>query len=478
MRLIDLFLMSGGNLKRRKLRTFLTVLGVVIGTASVVAMLSLGLGLQQSMYSEVENYGSLTTLSVSGNGGYYDEESKNSEIPEITDNTISELATFDHVVAVAPAYRVDAILLKDKYETYAQIIGLTPDGFNNIKLDLEWGDIPSGNSGNLDLIFGNTIAANFYDPQTGISPYSEKGEMAVDLQSDSLFLIMDTQSYYDSMGSIDTFPEMSGGYDIGSDIDGGTEGADIEEPVKIKAKKYSVKAAGLLSGGPDGWSQESSSLFCDLDTLRSVLKKEFKGRALPGQPVTATGRPAKEFVYSYAMVKVDDIKNVEALAKEYRALDYYVESPAEWIEQMKNQMKIIQLVLGGIGAVSLLVAAIGIANTMMMAIYERTREIGVMKVIGCSLKNIKQMFLIESACIGLLGGVIGNLLGFGISAIVNSVTGGMMGEEMGIATNISYIPPWLVLIALAIATLVGVASGFFPALRAMRLSPLAAIRNE
>ena len=136
----------------------------------------------------------------------------------------------------------------------------------------------------------------------------------------------------------------------------------------------------------------------------------------------------------------------------------------------------VQAVLGGIGAVSLLVAAIGIANTMMMSIYERTKEIGVMKVIGCSLKNIRQMFLLEAAFIGFIGGIIGNILSILMSAVINFLTGN--GSAIGLDGNISYIPPWLILASLAFAVLVGMTSGYFPALRAMRLSPLAAIRSE
>ena len=160
-----------------------------------------------------------------------------------------------------------------------------------------------------------------------------------------------------------------------------------------------------------------------------------------------------------------------------RSMGYNVQSNIEYMESMKSQFAIVQAVLGGIGAVSLLVAAIGIANTMMMSIYERTKEIGVMKVLGCSLKNIRQMFLLEAGFIGFLGGVIGNILSFIISGAVNIVTG-TMGSSMGLTSSISYIPFWLVLVSLGFAILVGMAAGYFPARRAMRLSPLAAIRNE
>lgn len=101
----------------------------------------------------------------------------------------------------------------------------------------------------------------------------------------------------------------------------------------------------------------------------------------------------------------------------------------------------VQAVLGGIGAVSLFVAAIGIANTMMMSIYERTKEIGVIKVLGCSLRNIKQMFLLEAAFIGFIGGLVGNILSFLISFAINAIVAS--SGAMGVEGNISYIPFWL-----------------------------------
>ena len=140
---------------------------------------------------------------------------------------------------------------------------------------------------------------------------------------------------------------------------------------------------------------------------------------------------------------------------------------------MQTQYGYVQLVLGGIGAVSLLVAAIGITNTMMMSIYERTKEIGIMKVLGCDLRNIQMMFLMEAGFIGFIGGIVGLVFSFAISILINQIV-----ASMGNMMTLSYIPPWLALLSLVFAILVGMVAGFFPSLRAMRLSPLAAIRNE
>ena len=187
------------------------------------------------------------------------------------------------------------------------------------------------------------------------------------------------------------------------------------------------------------------------------------------------GRPLKRFTYPEAQVFVDDVKNVEDVQAAIQDMGYEAQSNKEFIDQMKKSFAVAQAVLGGIGAISLLVAAIGIANTMMMSIYERTKEIGVIKVLGCDMRDIRRMFLLEAGYIGLLGGVIGNLLSFLASRIINVVAKGVPGVG---ETAISVIPPWLAALSTVFAIFIAMLAGFFPARRAMKLSPLAAISNE
>ena len=293
----------------------------------------------------------------------------------------------------------------------------------------------------------------------------KKGQEKV--SKDSLFLILDQDGYY---------AQQNNDSDSSNSPQPASEG--VESGIQAKSQsvqKHIVRSSGIVEGGPDEYNANYYYIYCDLATLKQMLKKEFSGRVIPGQPSTRSGKPYKEFCYSYAMVKVDDIDQVDTVAASIRDMGYDVETNAEYLDSMKGQFAIVQAVLGGIGAVSLLVAAIGIANTMMMSIYERTREIGVIKVLGCSLKNIKQLFLLEAAFIGLLGGIIGNLLSLVMSAVINFVTG--YGAAIGFDGNISYIPLWLILVSMGFAMLVGVTAGYFPALRAMRLSPLGAING-
>ena len=152
-----------------------------------------------------------------------------------------------------------------------------------------------------------------------------------------------------------------------------------------------------------------------------------------------------------------------------------------------------QLFLGSLAAISLLVAAIGITNTMIMSIYERTREIGVMKVLGCRVGNIRAVFLMEAGLIGFGGGLAGVGISLLISKLLNylSMNGGMgadgggmlsgmMGGMGGMASGsqLSIIPGWLIVAAIAFATVIGLISGFYPANRAVKISALEAIKHE
>ena len=463
---MDLLRMSVSNLRRRKLRTFLTVLGVVIGTASIVVMISLGLGMQQSIYQEIEQYGGITSIKVFGaqvGDGVMYSGGQEQEVSEkyVDDKCLEELKKMEHILNVEPVYNMSGLLLKGKYEGYADIVAMTPKGLESRNIKLSEGNLPEQNSGQIELVYGNQVLKNFYEKGTG-KGYWDTGELPdIDLKKDSLFLILDQDNYYSNQEN--TGPEMQ------------VSGEEGENRSSKPVKKHVVRACGLVEGGENNYNANSYSVFCDLETLKKTLKKEFSGGEIPGQPKTKNGKPMKNFCYSYAQVKVDDVDNVSVVTNQLKEQGYNVETNVEYMDSMKKQMAIIQAVLGGIGAVSLFVAAIGIANTMMMSTYERTKEIGVMKVLGCSLSNIRQMFLMEAAFIGCFGGVIGNVFSFLLSVVINFLAG---KAQMLDGSKISYIPIWMVFASIGFAMMVGIVAGYFPAKRAMKLSPLEAIRNS
>lgn len=474
MRWIDLLRMSSSNLRRRKLRSILTILGVVIGTASIVVMISLGLGMQQSLYREIEQSGGMTAVTVTGKDVgsqmyYYSDSGSDQEASKyVTDETIEKLSKLEHVKSASPVLLMNSIMMTGKYYGNIQLTGMTLEALKEQNISLvEGGRLPKADSSELELVFGNLATESLMEKGTDKGYWETGVRPDVDVMKAQMFLVLDSDAYYNSLNN-------TGGAAISAENSSSTSTGGVT-PRKAP-KKYVVHASGRVTGDENTYNAHSYNVYCDITTLKNMLKKEYAGRAIPGQPTTKSGKPYKFFAYTNAMVQVDDIDNVDAVASEIQNLGYKVTTNAEYVKSMQKQFAMIQAVLGGIGAVSLFVAAIGIMNTMMMSIYERTKEIGVIKVLGCSLKNIKQMFLLEAAFIGFIGGVVGNLLSFLMSFIINILTGN--GSAMGLDGNISYIPPWLVIASMTFAVLIGMVAGYFPALRAMKLSPLAAIRNE
>lgn len=439
----------------------LTVLGVIIGTAAIVVMVSLGIGLNEMTMEQIASWGSLTTIEVysqSSGGGMQmmgaamSSQNSESEPNYITDKVIDNFKRIPHVTGVSPVLNMNVVMRQGAYiSTYVQLKGVSQSYLE--QLELAEGRLPQ--PGELGLVFGNGVIRDFTNAKTG-KGYWDTGEMPdVDPMGKPMFVIFDMDAYYQSQGS-------------GSSSDG--------TPVK-PPKKYMIETTGMLAGGENGYSNYSWYVFTDIDGLKAQLKKVFKkGTPIPGQPTNKKGKPLNELVYNSAEVFVDDMENVTQVQEQLAAMGYQVNSQMDFLESSRQQSNMVQAVLGGIGAVSLFVAAIGIANTMMMSVYERTKEIGVMKVLGCDMGNIRNMFLIESGFIGFMGGTIGVALSYGVSAIVNRFVN--MSQSMGLSGDLSRIPPWLSMAAIGFAVFVGMAAGFMPAVRAMKLSPLAAIRNE
>ena len=150
-----------------------------------------------------------------------------------------------------------------------------------------------------------------------------------------------------------------------------------------------------------------------------------------------------------------------------------------FLDEVNRIFSILQVMLSSIGLLALFVASIGIVNTMIMAIYERTREIGVLKALGSSNGEVLRLFMVEAGLIGLLGGIVGVVLGWLLGLALNAIIlQYLKDQQVPINAPFFVVTPELVLASLAFATLVGVAAGLYPAFRAARLDPLAALRHE
>ncbi len=182
--------------------------------------------------------------------------------------------------------------------------------------------------------------------------------------------------------------------------------------------------------------------------------------------------------YASLVAKVDNAKNAALVAVEIKKLGVGAASAEESIKQQLTVFNILGLVLGGIGGIAMVVAAIGVANTMVMAILERTREIGVMRAVGAKRSTVRSLFTFEASMLGFLGGVFGVAAGFGLTRLANIFVNKRLASQGVRAHDIIGVPPWLILTIIGISTLIGMLAGLYPAARAARLDPVEALRYE
>ena len=234
MRILDLFRMSSSNLLRRKLRTFLTVLGVVIGTASIVVMISLGLGLRKSTLDQIEQYGGLTTINVYSND-YYGSSSSDDETKRLSDEVVEEIAQIPHVELVSPKLSIYVMAKQGVYEGNFQIYGMTAEALRRMDIKIGQGELPPADGG-LQLFYGNQILTNFYNAKKG-EYYWETGVLPdVDLMNDPVFIIFDTDAYWQSKNN------------------------DGSGQTTLPPKKYIIPTSGLMEGSLEDYSENAYSV--------------------------------------------------------------------------------------------------------------------------------------------------------------------------------------------------------------------------
>lgn len=184
MSIRDLLQMSLTNLLRRKLRTFLTVLGVVVGTASIVVMLSLGLGLKKSSLKQIEQYGGITTITVYPNEEQSAESGEKNKVQWLDDKAAEQVGRIPHVKVISPVLQIDAIARIGRYQAYINMKGMTAEALREMRLKIGQGSLPKEN-GSLQLFFGNQIIYNFYSVKgDGEAP-------RIDPMKDTIFYIFD-----------------------------------------------------------------------------------------------------------------------------------------------------------------------------------------------------------------------------------------------------------------------------------------------
>ena len=466
MKISDEISLSARNLLRRKGRTALTLVGVVIGTCMVVLMISLGIAQTKTNEEMLQSWGDLTQVQIYGYGTMMGSDGKPLYLD---DAAIANIKQIPHVAAATPyaqSYNLEGEITAGRNDRYTSdiynLIGIDPTALEPMGFALQSGSWPTNTPASekatkLQVLVGSSTGYNFQDSRKSYnSPKRYRYEGQTDANGKELPPFVDIDK--DKM----TLTIKTG--------EGSTE----------KSRSWELEIVGVLE--PDGakgyWTQSGIVLrIQDMKMLQKVYND-----------MTKTKEESKS--YDQVYVKVDDLSNVTDVETAIHDLGFTnTYSMNQQREEMQKQVMNSQMIFGGIAAVSLLVAAINIINTMTMAIYERTREIGVMKVLGCELGNIRTMFLLESSTIGFIGGLIGLGISLIASFVLNNLStlgqgldlSGLMGGGYymgGGGGTISIIPPWLMLAALVFATLVGLVAGILPANKAVKISALEAIRHE
>ncbi len=456
MKIFDIVRMALKNLFRSKVRTTLTVLGIVIGTTAIIIMLSLGIAMNVSYKEQMSKMGSMNAITVYPNWENMVQPRKGEPWvePKVSQKVLDQIKQIPNVSAVTPFYQTSVKMEIGKYLGYVQVIGIEPSAMSALEYDVSRGRLLNADD-TMQIVFGFNMKDQFYNPKSRSRNMWGYGGMSGE-EKDFDFMEDKIQMTFD-MNYGEKYPGMP---------------ANPKKP-----KLYKVEGVGILE---DGSWETAYQAYMNINQLIK-LDQEYKESMLtPEQKKEKKKNKDEEVGYQEARVIVNDIKNVLDVQEQIRALGVNAYSMAESLEQANKTQGVMQGVLGGIGAISLLVAAIGIANTMIMAIYERTREIGIMKVIGARLKDIKRLFLYEASMIGLFGGVIGIGFSYGISYLLNTIGVQFLGG-MGLGggeSKLSIIPLWLVALGMVFSAVIGLISGFFPARKATKLSALSAIHTE
>lgn len=431
---IDLALMGIKNLLRRKARTILTVLGVIIGTASIVVMVSLGIGMNQAFEEQLKQYGSLTLIDVySNDGGMGKNGGGGGNKVYLDDDAVKQFESLPNVKFAIGFKNFSARVFSGRFESYVSFKGVDMEKFKKMNIALSEGEMPTGAS-RYEVVAGFYAKESFYDPR---ARNSYMNSPKIDLMKDR----------------IEMFPS-----------------SQLPEGSRPKGTHLNITG---VTGEKD--YNYANSFFMDYEEFLK-LKKDFERRYKIKSEDANRDRTKKTNKYDEMKVSVSEVRHVQEVQKAIKDMGFNAYSLNDALEMQKQASSLMQAILGGIGAVSLFVAAIGITNTMVMSIYERTKEIGVMKVIGAQIKDIKRLFLFEAGMIGFVGGIFGLALSFAVSLIINSILGGG-GESYGPPLQ-SAIPAWLALASLLFSTIVGLVAGYYPAVRATRLSALEAIRTD
>lgn len=405
--LYDSILVAIKNIRERKTRVFLTLLGIAIGIMAIISLMSIGEGMEEAVTKELSSLSDtiIATVGVDISASSMGGEFSVTQIQYFTDRDIGDISRIQGIRDIGPILAADGIVSYNGIIHTVSLMGLDSENMEAIfgleALGLAQGSFLKQGDQN-KCIIGHNVAEEYFDTEVPL---------------------------------------------------GGR--------ITINGKKFYVQ--GIYKEEGTGFSTQTD------DTIH-LTPKDFK-------EITGQSNVSALIIRVYDVNQVNTIADtIEQVVNENHGSDDFVNviTMTQILESIRSVLSIIQTVLLGIAAIALIVASIGIMNTMLTSVMERTHEIGIMKAIGAKNRDVMTIFILEGIFISLIGGIVGIILGFigakGFTQIASGPLGGVLVEPV--------FSGFSIILGVVVALFVGAISSFYPAWKAARMSPIEAVRYE
>jgi putative ABC transport system permease protein len=457
----DLFDLAVRNLRQSKLRNGLTTVGISVGVASLVAMLSLGVGLQQLATRRLAGSGMFDTVFVTSKQdfrGFDREEDQKDKHPEnapvLDEPARVKMTQLKYVTEVEPEIRVMGEIVYNGQTHFGFVTGLPMSARENEAFDSLQGKFFSRSDADEVIVlkdFATELDAN--------NPASLIGKEVTLRYGEHQPLAADT----DTSGR----PQLSGEQSSGSSDGGGSSYG-----FSVVRKMQPLKVVGIIDEEPYGGMRTVSHgrIFLPVDLTEKLNMAQFTDMR------SSLRGGAKN--YMTLTVRVKDPAKVSQVQDAIKQMGFRTFSILDATKSLRRFFTVLDLFLGIFGSLALAVATLAIINTLVMAVLERRREIGVMKAIGASDGDVKRLFFAEAGAMGFFGGVLGIALGYAIGKAINVGTGIYLRNHQLPAEPVWILPPWLIGAAIVFSIMVSLLAGLYPASRAARLDPVQTLKYE
>jgi putative ABC transport system permease protein len=463
MKLSDLNELAWQNLREAFLRNSLTTLGIAVGVASLVAMLSLGIGLQDMMTRRLQRGGLFDTVMVR---------------PQTNLVRPGQQAR-DRLMGRVSQPEPTPIRLDDAAR---RRLGQLPEVID-VYPEVEFtADARLGNEGRLTRVSSLPFSAATNEAFEGMLGrfFSAPDSREIILHGELAQTLAETQGLRpaDLIGK-EVVLRYAGREPIaaGADADQGFSPEEAAFGFSVVSSEVALQVTGIISAetvfsGPGSFENSGAYLPVQFaETLRIVEGNNM--REVIGNSALSVGEQ-----YSDLTVRVSRASSVPVVQEAIKQMGFRPFSLMDFTRNLSRVFAILDLLLGIFGSLALAVASLGIVNTLVMAILERRREIGVLKALGASDRDVRQLFFAEAGVMGLVGGASGVFMGWGIGRIIQFVTAVYLQRQGIPAENIWLVPWWLVVGAMVFALAVSLGAGMYPASRAARLDPVEALRYQ